>query len=163
KLTATNCCARRSALADSRCRRLKRQMITELASTSIRESIPKPISAVEEAAAPAPTATPNSTRCQALPAQASKRARAASRSRSTVGRRASGAGSDAVPAAVGAPGGATGRDRSTTSVPRPFMAQVLQADVEEKPDVRVVEGVEHVPAAPPVAVNAPGTQQPEVV
>src|SRR5205085_6370719 len=119
---------RRSAAADSRRRRPKRQMITELASTSIRESTPKPISAVEEAAAPAPTATANSIRCQALPAQASNRARAASRSRSTVGRRA------------------TGRDGSATSGPRPFMAQVLQAHVEEKPDVRVVEGVEDVQA-----------------
>src|SRR5437870_3482247 len=116
-------------------------MITELASTSIRESIPKPINAVEEAAAPAPTATANSIRCQALPAQASNLARAASRSRSTVGR----------------------RERSTTSGPRPNMAQVLQAHVEEKPDVRVVEGVEDVPAAPPIADDAPGTQQPEVV
>src|SRR5437764_2119080 len=138
-------------------------MITELASTSMRESIPKPIRAVEEAAAPAPTAMANSMRCQALPAQARIRARAASRSRSTVGRRASGAGCDSVRPAVGAPGVATGWEGSTKSGPRPFMAQVLQPYVEEKPDVRIVEGVEDVPAASAVADDAPGAQEPEVV
>jgi hypothetical protein len=43
------------------------------------------------------------------------------------------------------------------------MAQVLQTDVEQEPDVSVVEGVEDVAAASSVPNDPPGTQQAEVV
>ena len=43
------------------------------------------------------------------------------------------------------------------------MAQVLQAHVEQEPDVSIVEGVEDVAAASSITNDPPGTQQPEVV
>ena len=49
-------------------------------------SAPKPISAIEPAAIPAPTAIANSTTCQAIPPQASIRARRSSLFRSADGR-----------------------------------------------------------------------------
>ena len=54
------------------------------ASASIRLSAPKPISAIEPAAIPAPRAIANSTTCQAIPPQASRRARRSSFARSTA-------------------------------------------------------------------------------
>ncbi len=58
------------------------QMITDPATPSIRLSAPKPISAIDPATIPAPTATANSIRCHALPPQARRRARCSNRARS---------------------------------------------------------------------------------
>jgi hypothetical protein len=55
------------------------------ASDSIRLSKPKPISAMDEATMPAATAMANSTKCHALPPQASSRARLTRRARSSAG------------------------------------------------------------------------------
>src|SRR4051812_24408780 len=57
-------------------------MTTPPAITSTSESAPKPISAIELALIPAPTAIANSTTCQALPPCASRRARRSRRARS---------------------------------------------------------------------------------
>ena len=58
------------------------QMITNPARPSIRLSAPKPISAIEPAAIPAPIAIANSNRCQAFPPHASSLARRSSAARS---------------------------------------------------------------------------------
>jgi hypothetical protein len=58
------------------------QTTTKTANASIALSAPKPMSAIEPAAIPAPIAIPNSTKCQAIPPQASRRARRCSLARS---------------------------------------------------------------------------------
>jgi hypothetical protein len=60
------------------------QSTTAPASASITLSTPKPMSAIELAAIPAATAIPNSTRCHAIPPQASRRARHSRRARPTA-------------------------------------------------------------------------------
>ena len=60
------------------------QITTKPAIASIRLSAPNPISAIEPAAIPAPSAIANSTKCQAMPPQASKRARRSSLSLSAL-------------------------------------------------------------------------------
>ena len=62
----------------------KRQTMMKPASDSIRESKPKPISAIDEAAIPAPTAMANSTKCHPLPPHASTRARLTRSARSSA-------------------------------------------------------------------------------
>jgi len=54
------------------------------ATLSIRLSVPKPISAMDDAAMPAPTAMANSMKCQPIPPQARSQARRTRRSRSSL-------------------------------------------------------------------------------
>src|SRR5436190_11139456 len=83
---AIRICARRSAVCDPRRSPVYSQTTTRPARASMRLSAPKPISAIELAARPAPIAIANSTTCQAMPPQASMRARYSSLFRSTDGR-----------------------------------------------------------------------------
>jgi hypothetical protein len=62
---------------------VKSQTTTKPTALSIRLSIPKPISAIEEAAIPATSAIANSMKCQAIPPQARRRARRTMRRRSS--------------------------------------------------------------------------------
>src|SRR5437879_5022074 len=138
-------------------------MTTKPARASMRESAPKPMSAVEDAAAPKATARANSITCHALAPQASRRARPTNRARSSGACRLSGAGFDTPTPVTGGVAEWRGSSVSATPAPRPFMAQVLQAHVEQEPDVSIVERVEDVAAASSITNDPPGTQQPEVV
>src|SRR5947207_2940803 len=72
---AISCWARRSAIADVARALAKRQSTMDPANASMRESAPKPMSAIDPAASPAPTAIAASTPCQPTPSQASALAR----------------------------------------------------------------------------------------
>ena len=54
---------------------VKSQITTSPATLSMSESMPKPTSAIDDAASPAPIAIANSTKCHAMPPDASIRAR----------------------------------------------------------------------------------------
>src|SRR4249919_3278153 len=136
-------CARSSARSESCRARERRHRMTEPANASISESIPKPTSAIDPAARPATSAIANSTRCQAFPPQARRRARDRSRSRRA------------------GPGPATTRTGSATGMF--LVAHMLEADLEKQPDVGVVKGVVDVPSLFPVPHQAARAKEAEIV
>src|SRR5581483_214027 len=136
KLAAISCWARRSAAAEDPRPPVNNQTITEPASASINESAPNPISAIEPAAIPAPTAIANSITCQAFPPQASSRARRSSRARSSA--------AEDRPSVPVLP---ICKRSGTTGF---LMADVLEPHVEQDSDVGVVERVVDVSALLPI-------------
>ena len=82
---ATSFWARSSAAWESRRWPVKRQTITRLATPSIAESMPKPISAIEPARIPAVIAMAPSAPIQTRLSQDSARARRAAASHSALG------------------------------------------------------------------------------
>src|SRR5262245_26104784 len=123
--------------------------MTKPASDSISESKPKPMSAIEPAAIPAPSAIANSTACQAFPPQASRRARRTSRARRSA------------PSAGTSGSGCTVAFASATA--GLVVADVLQADLEQQSNVRVVERVVDVAPLLAVAHEPARAQQAQVV
>ena len=85
ELRATRFCARCSALCESSRWPVNLQMITRLATPSIAESIPKPISAIEPAMTPATMAIAPSAPIQTRLSHDSARARRAALSQSAPG------------------------------------------------------------------------------
>src|SRR5581483_6502795 len=149
KLAAISCWARRSAAAEDPRPPVNNQTITEPASASIKESAPNPISAIEPAAIPAPTAMANSMTCQALPPQASSRARRSSRALSPTVK-----GRPSVPVLP------TCKRSGTTGF---LMADMLEPDVEQETDVGVVQRVIDVPTLLSIPDQPIGAKQPQVV
>jgi len=71
------CSARRSAVGEFRRFPVNSHSTTNPARASIRESIPNPMSAMDDAARPAASAIPYSMKCQPMPPQASHESGAA--------------------------------------------------------------------------------------
>src|SRR5712691_3691248 len=130
-------------------------------SDSISESKPKPTSAIEPAAIPAPTAIRNSTRCQAFPPHASSFARRTSRARSSGASRGKAAIRRRSPrASAGASWISPPCSGSATSL---LVRDVLQADIEQKPDVGILERVVDVAPLLPITDEPARPQQAHVV